>query len=597
MTPIEIFGRVEMPPIGDSSYFFTLGPHSFYWFSIEPQRAETVHPRWLGGESELPVREIKGSWQELFAEQEGGVLVEELPAYMATQRWFAGKGRRLRGVTVEEAVPIRRDRSTVFLTFVGVQYAEGTGETYLLPLAYDGGEQAYQRLRNSPEAIFLRVRSQTTGEEGVLFDAMFDERFAETLLNTIERRQRLRTGHGELVGVRTPAYRLVAGDEPVKASPMRGEQSNTSITYSDKLILKLFRRVEAGVNPDYEIGRLLTEKGFEHSPRVAGAIEYYRQREEPMTLALMHEFVRKEGDAWQYTLDSLRDFFDRALTSNAEVIAPPITAAGLLRLAEEETPAVVPEMIGAFMESARLLGQRTAELHAALSIGIEDPSFAPEAFTPYYQRALYQSMRNLTTNSFSLLAGRVNENGDAPPEASLVLRLEDEVLRRFRALVARPLTSSRIRTHGDLHLGQVLYTGNDFIITDFEGEPARSLTERRFKRPPLRDVAGLLRSFSYAVHSALLEERQSGLNEESETHARQWGRFWQAWVSSIYVNSYLEHARAAGVLSADRWEIELLLDVHVLEKAVYEVAYELNNRPNWLLVPLQGILELLQVEG
>jgi maltose alpha-D-glucosyltransferase/alpha-amylase len=265
-------------------------------------------------------------------------------------------------------------------------------------------------------------------------------------------------------------------------------------------------------------------------------------------------------------------------------------------LAGEEPAPAVGEQIGAFVESARLLGVRTAQLHAVLASDAVNPAFAPEPYTPYYQRAFYQSLRNLTTNSFTLLSRVVQEDKDAPAEAALVLKLEDQVLDRFRRLLGRTLTSLRARSHGDYHLGQVLYTGNDFVIIDFEGEPLRTLSERRLKRSPLRDVAGMLRSFSYAVHSALLELKESGLNEESETRAASWGRVWQARVSAIFLRAYLEQVEGAAFLTADRAEIELLLDVYMLEKAVYELAYELNNRPNWLIVPLRGIRELLQVE-
>jgi maltose alpha-D-glucosyltransferase/alpha-amylase len=431
----------------------------------------------------------------------------------------------------------------------------------------------------------------------VLFDAMFDEGFAAMVLRSVQMRQRFKTGRGELVGIRTGAFRQVGFEDGARPILMRGEQTNTSVVYGDRMILKLYRKLEAGLNPDYEIGRMLTEEDFPHTPRVTGAIEYYRQREEPITVAIVHEFIHKEGDAWQYTLDALRDYFDRALASGIEVPELSSAAPSLMRLTEEEMPSLAVEMIGSFAESVRLLGQRTAQLHWALATAGDRAAFQPEPFTPYYQRALYQSMRNLTTNSFTLLAGVAKNNGDAPPEVATVLGLENEVLERFRNLTSRPLTSMRTRVHGDLHLGQVLYTGNDFLITDFEGEPSRPVSERRIKRSPLRDVAGMLRSFNYAVHSALLEERQSGLSEEREVVARSWGRFWQCWVSSIFLGSYLQEAGKEGFLSADKRELELLLDIYTLEKAVYELAYEINNRPSWLIVPLQGILEILQVDS
>ncbi len=316
--------------------------------------------------------------------------------------------------------------------------------------------------------------------------------------------------------------------------------------------------------------------------KVAGAIEYTRRGEEPTTLAVLNQFARKESDAWEYTLDALRDFFDETLASGEAPHPPATTASSIFSLSQTEPPATVIAMLGAYGESARLLGLRTAELHACLASGQEAAAFAPEPFTPYYQRGLYQSMRNLTTNSFALLRTYLRHAQEPPAEAAIALALEEEVLSRFRRLVGRSLVSRRIRIHGDYHLGQLLYTGNDFLVIDFEGEPSRSLNERRIRRTPLRDVAGMLRSFDYAMHSALQEQRRSGLNEEAYESAKSWGRYWQAWVSAIFVRSYLDAAAQAGFLTAPRDEIELLLDVHILEKAVYEMAYELNNRPEWL---------------
>ncbi|MPZ49575.1 MAG: maltose alpha-D-glucosyltransferase [Dehalococcoidia bacterium] len=597
MVPIEMFGRIEMPPVGEAPYFVTLGPHSFYWFSVEPQKTASGRPMWLSEDGQAPARTVRRGWEEILANPESSVLSEELPAFLAGQRWFAGKGRRMRSATIEEAVPITREGTTIYLTFVNVQYSEGTPDTYLLPLTYETGEQAFQRLRQTPEAVLLRLKSAATGEEGLLFDAMYDEGFASMVLRSVRVRQHLKTRRGEIVGLRTSAFRQVGVEDGAKPNLLRGDQSNTSVVYGDKMILKLYRKLEPGLNPDYEIGRMLTEAGFASTPRVTGAIEYYRQREEPTTLAVVHQYVQKEGDAWEYTLDTLRDFFDRALASGTEVTTPPSTAANLMRLTEEEPPMLVAEMIGPFAESARLLGLRTAELHGALfEAGENSPAFAAEPFTPYYQRGLYQSMRNLTTNSFVLLGQMARSGGDVPPEVSQVLELESTILDRFRGLTGRPLTSLRIRSHGDFHLGQVLYTGNDFVITDFEGEPARTISERRIKRSPLRDVAGMLRSLDYAVHAALREERDAGLSPDAEVIALGWGRFWQAWVSSIFLGSYLQTAQRAGFLTTDRREQELLLDIYTLEKAVYEVGYEINNRPAWLNVPLRGILEILQAE-
>jgi maltose alpha-D-glucosyltransferase/alpha-amylase len=602
MALVEMFGRIEMPGPIDGPYFLTLGPHSFYWFAIEPARVEARTLSWLDDDDQAPLQAITGGWHRLFTEDDG-TLSKHLPAFLATRRWFAGKGRRVRSARVDEAVPVgakanggRGSAPSAYLCFVEVQYAEGTAETYVLPLAYKTGEEAYHRQSQTPDAVFLRLRSGD-GKEGILYDAMFDESFSDGLLRSIERGARLRARDGEIVGSHTSALRRIDRPKDVVGSVLRADQSNTSVNYGDTLLLKLFRRVEPGTNPDYEIGAFLTERGFQHAPRVAGAIEYQRRRKEPITLAVLSEFIHKESDAWQLTMDSLRDYFDRTAAFSEEVEPVPATVASLLRLTEQEIPPLVGETIGAFAESARLLGVRSAEMHAALASGPSGSEFTQEPFTPFYQRSLYQSMRNMTTNSFALLAQRVKADEVVTPEEIAVLKLEDTILERFRGIVKRSLSSTRVRNHGDFHLGQVLYTGNDFVITDFEGEPSRSLNERRQRRSPLRDVAGMLRSFSYAVHSALKEREERGLPEESDGTAHAWGRFWQVWVSSIYLTSYLEEARKAGFLDAGPEEIELLLDIYMIEKAVYEVGYELNHRPDWLNVPLQGILELLQAEA
>ncbi len=596
MSLIEMFGRVEMPGVNENPYFLTLGPHSFYWFSIEPQRVAMPRPSWSNESGEAPVVSVRRSWRELFDGAATGpdTLAAHLPGFLATRRWFAGKGRRIRSTAIEESIPIRTGGANVHINLVTVQYTEGAAETYVLPLAYETGDAAYQRQSQTPEAVFLRTK-MASGEEGILFDAMHDEGFAEAMLRTVQRSTKIKARDGEITGVRTSALRRIATGGSLRANILRAEQSNTSIAYGDKLLLKLFRRVEPGINPDLEIGRYLTESGAQFAPRVAGGIEYQRTRKEPISLGIMHEFITKESDAWEFTLDALRDFFDRAASYSTTVTAPPINASSLLRLTEEELPEVVGETVGAYIESARRIGERTAQMHLALAGGTPESGFVPEHFTPFYQRSLYQSMRNMTTSAFALLGQRIKSEAGVPSEALTVAGMEDEILLRFRSIVNKSLSSSRVRTHGDYHLGQVLYTGSDFIITDFEGEPSKSLNERRLRRSPLRDVAGMLRSFSYAVHTAMRERGERGLPEESEIQTAGWGQFWQAWVSSTFLGSYLKEAGKGNFLQASREELELLLGVYILEKAVYEMAYELNNRPDWLYVPLQGILELMQV--
>ncbi|HWO72082.1 MAG TPA: maltose alpha-D-glucosyltransferase, partial [Dehalococcoidia bacterium] len=306
MGMVEMFGRVEMPGVIEGPYFLTLGPHSFYWFSIEPVRVPTPRPAWLSEAGEPPVRALATNWRNLMRPDGSDLLNQDLAGFLATRRWFAGKGRTVRSAVIEEVVPVRYETRTFYLCFVAVEYAEGAGETYVLPLGFESGEAAFHRQQNTPEAVFLRLKSAENGEDGILFDASYSEAFGQALLRFVERGIRQRTANGELVGSRTPAFRRIGRPSEVRVSVLKADQSNTSINFSDRFLLKLFRKVESGTNPDYEIGRYLTERGFAHAPRVAGAIEYVRARREPITLAVLHEFIAKESDAWQLTMDSLR---------------------------------------------------------------------------------------------------------------------------------------------------------------------------------------------------------------------------------------------------------------------------------------------------
>jgi maltose alpha-D-glucosyltransferase/alpha-amylase len=332
---------------------------------------------------------------------------------------------------------------------------------------------------------------------------------------------------------------------------------------------------------------------------VGGALEYRPLGGEPVTLAVLQEFVPNEGDAWAYTLDALDRYCERALAEQAEGAGGngPAIAEPVLALAARPLPEAVYEWVGEYAQRAELLGQRTAEMHRALASDATDPAFAPEPMTPSHQRSLYQAARALTRQTLPALRKMLRVlPDDTRAAAERVLESEDELLRRFRAVLDRKLTGMRIRCHGDYHLGQVLYTGKDFVIIDFEGEPARPVFERRMKNSPLRDVAGMLRSFHYASHSALLARVRQG-TAMSEHDLEAWARYWRTFVWAAFLKSYFRTAAPGSFLPKGSEELKLLLDVYLLEKAVYELGYELNNRPSWVRIPLQGILDTLAGEA
>jgi maltose alpha-D-glucosyltransferase/alpha-amylase len=484
-----------------------------------------------------------------------------------------------------------------YLTLLQVTYTDGDPEVYTLPLAWAIGERLAE-VQGTP-LVLARLRLQGGGDanDGVLYDASTDKRFATTLLELMARPHRPSRTAGGLATAPSRAFRSLlrnaaAALEPL---PMRAEQSNTSIVFGDVFILKLYRRLEEGINPDLEIGRYLTEqRNFPNIAAVASALEYRRPNAEPTTLAILQSFLPNQGDAWSYTLDILSRYFQEALAQHAEPNTVSVPQQPLVALCQAETPPLAQDLMGFYLERIQLLGQRTGELHVALAQEPADANFAPETFTDFYRQGLYQSMLTQSNQAMQLLRRRLSHVPSAVQgEAQRVLDQEAAVRRRFRALRDRRITARRSRCHGDYHLGQVLYTGKDFIIIDFEGEPARPLSVRRIKSSPLRDVAGMLRSFHYAAYAALLGQ-VAGVRPEDFATLEPWARFWHTWVSVTFLRSYLVTATADAFLPQTSEELQLLLDAYLLEKALYELRYELNSRPDWVRIPLQGILQLLE---
>ncbi len=597
MVPVEMFGHIRFPSIGDLPYFLTLGPHAFYWFKLEAPQVSAV-----GGAAKAfePAKlEVPGAWETILEGKALAQLERALPAYFFNCRWFGGKAQQIRALKNIDVIPFAADSANGFFTTWEVQFLGAAPESYLIPLTFASGDRAFEVRQASPQAVIAHVRARDKNRttEGVLFDALYDATFSKALLSGISRARRYKGRGGELEARPTKVFRKLRGDAktPIEPSILKREQSNTSVIYGDRMILKLFRRVSEGLNPDLEIGRFLTEKAaFAHTPPLAGSFELRRGKGEPATVGILQGLVPNEGDAWHYTLDSLDDFFDDILARQPDGEQAVLPASSMVELAEQDIPAFAQELIGPYLPSAHRLGQRTGELHMALASEAKNPAFAPEPFTALYRRSLYQSMRTLADNSLTLVGKRARGlPEELRADAEKVLKLEDKIFDRFRQIIEARISAMRIRCHGDYHLGQVLFTGKDFVIIDFEGEPARPITERRIKRSPLRDVSGMLRSFNYAAVSKIKSESS---RPENLAQLKPWARFWNLWVSVSYLKGYFDATRKSAFLPRTAAELKLMLNVYLLEKAVYELGYELNNRPDWVSVPIEGILGLL-VEG
>ncbi|HUF79408.1 MAG TPA: maltose alpha-D-glucosyltransferase [Thermoanaerobaculia bacterium] len=634
--PVELFGHSRFPRIGELPYLLTLGPHGFYWFSLgeelrAPAQRAAREDEAAPGRA-LPTMGTTGDWPEWVTGEARRGLEAALPEILAGRRWFGGKSRDVRRARIAGAAEVPADSTAsggpFLLALVEVDYVEEDPETYVLPLGYRPGEEGERLAREggwNRWAALARVQPSPGREGGVLYDALLEPAFCLALLDAIAGRRSFPADGAAVAAWRGEAFRRLRGQPSAELPPrlLATEQSNTSIAFGDRFVLKVIRKLEPGVNPDLEIGRYLTERArFEHAPPVAGALELRSRGREPATLAILQGFVDNEGDAWRLTLDYLSRFFERVLTRRVPTLPAavrrateagpghPLEAAlaGIERTEEEalaaaldearvrdETDDEVAAVVGLYPTQAGLLGLRTAELHLALSATTDDPAFAPEPFGELYQRSLYQSMRATTGKSFRQLRRSLRRlPEELRPPAEELLGRREALLARFSGLLGGKIEAVRIRTHGDYHLGQVLWTGKDFVIIDFEGEPARPLSERRIKRSPLRDVAGMLRSFDYAVDAALRELADRGVAApEQQESLASWGRFWYLESAAAFLRAYLETVRGAGIVPEDPEHLRLLLDVYLLEKAVYELGYELDNRPEWAGIPLRGILELI----
>ncbi|HEY6532419.1 MAG TPA: maltose alpha-D-glucosyltransferase [Acidimicrobiales bacterium] len=597
--PVELFGATEFAPIHEGPYQLTLGPHGFYWFALESQRSDTAPDHG----TDLPVLQVPADWHTVMRGRGRAGLERALPAFLARNRWYAGKARSIRAVETLDVIPVStaRSRAQAFVMLSQVEYTDGEPETYVLPLAVSPSAAADQILVDHPNSGMAFIESRTSGERWFLHDAVVDPSFMEGALDAIRRRRTFTSiGNAELRTSTTPWFRRVlngVGPDELGAQLLVADQSNSSAIFGNRIVMKMFRRAQEGVNPDLEIGRYLTEAGFPHTAPLLGALEYQRGvRSEPRTVGVLYAYVPNEGDAWHYTLDQLSLFYESALQTVPDEVADVPTWVHPV-VDDVDIPVEVAQAIGPYLDSAELLGRRTAELHRTLAAG-DGEAFAPEPFTTLYQRSVYQSMRSQVRPTLGLVRRMLSQLDDhTRPLAESLLERESEILDRYSAVRSHRFDVSRIRVHGDFHLGQVLHAGRDFVIIDFEGEPSRSPTERRIKRSAITDVAGMIRSFQYAVAAGLrtLEDRGLLRPEQRDALTRR-GAVWEHWVTRQFLRGYLDEAAGAAFVPTDPADLQVLLVAYTLDKALYEVRYELNNRPTWADIPLRGVQQLLEAD-
>jgi maltose alpha-D-glucosyltransferase / alpha-amylase len=583
--PIELLGSTSFPPVGELPYFLTLPAYGFYWFRLSREaQAPPWHDERMAPE-DLPVLVLVEGWNSFFPERVAAwranlatrlrVQLESrvIPHFVATQRWYAGKGASIVSARLTDHGARENSLDRWMATIFTIESAAETNQ-YFIPLAIateDGEESRWKKLQ--PAAI-ARVRQQAT--VGVLADACVDENFCRVVVDAIGSGRDLETQFGHIRSFATSLFPELRGDPGtvLTVTPGPAQSSNTTVRVGDQFFLKIYRKLQPGVNPELEIGRYLTEVArFPNIVPVAGAAEYRGQDGTVMTLALLQAFVMNQGDGWDFTVNYLVRFLE-----------------------DRRTGAPLPQDAhGLYLALMRTLAVRTAELHVALSRPTNDPAFAPEPITAadienWRSHAIAEAERTLEVLANSLANSAADSTAQLLPEvaadADSLLKRRAFLLRRIEAATAAVPKGLKTRRHGDYHLGQVLLRRNDFILVDFEGEPGRTLPERRIKHSPLTDVAGMLRSFAYARRAATLRNPQAAAqNGRLEPFLEKW----EQETRQTFVTAYDEVARANGLYQSLQ-EVQPLLQLFEIEKALYEVRYELGNRPDWASIPLRSLI-------
>lgn len=582
--PIEVFSHSKFPEVREEqAYFMTLSPHACEWFLLHQPKVMTENPE------EAPVLHLP-QWEALPDRPNKERLEQQvLPAYLQQVRWFGGKSRQVQHVRIAGLVPVETEASNaIFLSILEIHYESGLPDMYQLPLACAMDSAMQKLIETCPNAILARLMVQ--GKEGLLYDGYYSHDLHRYLLQAMAENR----VHGALQfsGSEHLAQYNMANPK-ARSKVLSAEQSNTSITYENAWFLKLYRKVDKAINPDLEITQYLTSDAhFPQAPQYAGAIEW-KGEGTGMVLGMLQALIDGGTDAWKYILDRLAAFNETILTK-PDWTAPEsfslhlTTPVNYESLADEHREL----MDAAVAERVRLLGVRTGEMHLALAAPTSRPEFQPEDFSLHYQRSLFSSFQTLVRATLQT-ANRTLKKlpPSVRPEVEEVLAQRERILSTLKRIYAHPINVVKTRIHGDYHLGQVLFTGKDLVILDFEGEPARSYSERRLKRSPLRDVAGMVRSFHYAAYGALFLSHN--ITEEDRKRLMPFAEAWYQYTSSFFVHAYLDTVKHAPFIPDNREDLSVLLQTYILEKAVYELNYELNNRPDWTIIPARSILSIL----
>lgn len=582
-TLTEMFSYNNFPQIKAASpYFFTMAPYECLWFEISSKEMVEDHPQHILEFERWPV--FTDDAEEMFVDT-------ILPAYLNKMRWFGGKARNTNSIDIVNLTTLAVADSHVVMMILEVTYKSELPERYQLSLAFASGEQATKIADDFPNAVVCNA--SVKGTEGILYDALYSDSFRQYIFERLAERHKESVNH-IVFSANRGLKNYARNHNSIKSRILSAEQSNSSIVYDNAYFLKIYRKVDNVANPDVEITEFLTEStDFRHLPAFVGTIEW-DTADGNIILGMVQEMVESNIDGWTFMLDRLKSYNEKILAAaRADELMLKFNASQP-PYHFDELPVQVKELLEpAVVERITQLGIRTGELHLALASVKDIPEFSPEPFSLHYQRSLFSSFQSQVRSAYQSLQKNIKK---LPPEiqaeAEEVLGLKDKVLERFRSIYSKKFEVIKVRVHGDYHLGQTLFTGKDIVILDFEGEPGRSYSERRIKRNALKDVAGMIRSFHYAAYGNLFLNNNT--RKEDLSKLMPFAEQWHKYMSDLYLQTYLKTVSGSKLVPGDIEDVKTLMDVYILEKAIYELNYELNNRPNWVTIPLRGIKSIIQ---
>jgi maltose alpha-D-glucosyltransferase/alpha-amylase len=592
LTPFELFGETSFPVIGDAAYVVTLGPHDFYWFSLErPSEVRDSPPT-------APLATVEGSSVELVLRESR--LEPMLLAYLERCRWMSPRDRRLTSARLADAFRLDAGGVSFFLILAQVETTGGPLRLCVLPIVFVPGDKPAAS-RSVLAAVAIQDEAGTL-VRGLLVDALDEPNTAWALLVFILEQAHAVGESGELwakaserSATTADDFRLESGLEQEGSWRLGQGRSSTKVRYGDRFVLTLFHRLDDGVSPEFEMGQYLEKSGADLLPRQHAVLELRRARMEPVTLGLLQAFVPHVDNGRDFTQRELGRYFERVLArSDADPPPPPPPPGSPFALVASEPPVLVAEMIGVYRDTAAQLGRRIAALHRALGAPTADPSFKPEPYSALDRRATYQWLRTATVRALRLLRERMSTLSPAARAAAeTVIGQEAAIFARFQPLLNTKMSAQRIRVHGDLHLGHVLYTGKDFVVTDIGGRREVSLTERRRKRLALGDVATMVHSLEFAALHVLLDPAR--VRESDVDAARPWAFHWASWVSASFLRAYLDAMDGSPLVPPCRSHAAVIIDCFLLERALdpIRVQVELGPDSTAMVVALLGLARIL----